>query len=395
MKKIKLLFIFCMTFACVIFFGTCVYAKNGDVIGKIYSTDILAKIDGLNAPSYNIGGRTAVIIEELADRNSTLNYAVYAKYDDNARRLDVQMSSSQGFWGEQYDKIVRGKAGEILGYVYETDIKVYVNGYEIMGMNIGGKTAVAIEDLGFVGGINEQFGYSKYRCKANWDAENRIIALDFIDQNMLFSTYDYGTNLAYHINDNVISADFDRMNDCYSFIEDETLSDTFLNEPNVLKPLYFDDGNEKTEIGFMYVEKGSEEDYIYPYGMHYITKPELLKEKTSKMFDGKTPTAEEAFKTLDDKVNYETLDKLETEDFYVLTVKCLKIEAKNGDIAYVAVKKTGGYSKIYVGSTLYNESTVTKTGENIVVIGLAPYADPHGKPATLNCEFNLNNYTIK
>ena len=129
--------------------------------------------------------------------------------------------------------------------------------------------------------------------------------------------------------------------------------------------------------------------------MHYITKPELLKEKTSKMFDGKTPTAEEAFKALDDKVNYETLDKLETEDFYVLTVKCLEIEAKNGDIAYVAVKKTGGYSKIYSGSTLYNKSTVTKTGENTVIIGLAPYADPHGKPATLNCEFNLNNYTIK
>ena len=88
----------------------------------------------------------------------------------------------------------------------------------------------------------------------------------------------------------------------------------------MLKPLYFDNGKEKTEIGFMYIFN---DDYI-PYEVserYFITKPEVLKELTYALWDGKTPTADEAFKALDDKENYETLDKLETEDFYFVTVK--------------------------------------------------------------------------
>ena len=144
MKKLKLFMILMLALFCVAFAKTSVLAKNGDVIGKVYSTDILAKIDGLNAPSYNIGGKTAIIIEELADVNSSLTYAINMKYDDVTRRLDVTMESSAGFWGEQYDEIKRGKVGKVVGDIYETDIKVYFNGYEINGMNIGGRTAVAI-----------------------------------------------------------------------------------------------------------------------------------------------------------------------------------------------------------------------------------------------------------
>ena len=177
MKKFKFLLVSGMIFACASLFGIGAYAANGDVIGKVYSTDILAKIDGHNAPSYNIGGKTAVVIEELADVESMRTYAVYAKYDDSARTLNVRMESSKNFWSEAYDEIKRGKVGKILGDVYETDIKVYINGYGLDGMNIGGKTAVAIEDLGKIGGVNEDFGYSKYRCTANWDAENKLLRL--------------------------------------------------------------------------------------------------------------------------------------------------------------------------------------------------------------------------
>ncbi len=393
MKKVKFFVLLGVALVCLVFAKMSVYAKNGDVIGKIYSTDIIAKIDGLNAPSYNIGGKTAIIIEELADKNSGLSYAINAKYNDSQRRLDVTMNSSGGFWGEQYDEIKRGTVGKIVGDVYETDIKVYFNGYEIEGMNIGGRTAVAIEDLGKIGGINEEFGYSKYRCKAKWNEEERIIALDFIDEKDSFSTYDYGNFLKYTINDNVISAEFDRMAICTSEIAESNYSEEFSKDVNVLKPLYFDDGKEKTEIGFMYIEADTVDNYtIY---RQYITKPEFLKETTDNIHDGKTPTVVEAFEFLDDKVNYEILETFETEDFYIVAVELLKVEGYWNDIAYVLVKKTGGFGKIYSGSTYYRERVIEKTGENVIMIGEGPTADPQGKPAILYCEFNLNNYFVK
>lgn len=392
MKKIKMSMILSVILICIFFAESTVFAKTGDVIGKIYSTDIIAKIDGLNAPSYNIGGKTAIVIEELADKNSNLYYAVNMKYDDASRRLDVTMNSSGGFYGEQYDEIKRGKVGKIVGDVYETDIKVYFNGYEINGMNIGGRTAVAIEDLGLIGGINEQFGYSKYRCRATWNPDEKIIALDFIDNKNYFSEFDYGNSLKYKINDNVITAEFDRMAKYNSEIVEENLTEEFKKEVNVLKPLYFDDGTEKREVGFTYIESDTVDGGVF--NKMYITKPELMKELTD-MHDGKTPSSEEAFDFLNDDVNYKTLDILETEDFYVATVKILKNEEPWNDIAYVIIKKTGGYGKIYGGSTYYRDRVVVKTGENIIEIGEGPTADPHGKPVMMYCEFNLNNYFVK
>jgi len=393
MNKIKIFIILSVVFVCIIFVKSFVFAENGDVIGTVYSTDILAKIDGLNAPSYNIGGKTAVIIEELADKNSNLTYAVNMKYDETNRRLDVTMNSSKGFYGEQYDERKRGQIGKIIGSVYETDIKVYFNGYEIKGMNIGGRTAVAIEDLGAINGTNEQFGYSKYRCKAIWDSDEKIISLDFIDNNDYFSVFNYGNFLKYMFNDNVITAEFDRMAIYHSETEEHNLSDVFEKEVNVLKPLYFDDGTEKKEIGFMYIEKDTVTGDVS--NKLYVTKHELMKEITEKMHDGKTPAPDEAFELLDDNVNYKTLDIVETEDFYVAVVKVLKSEHSWNDIAYVLINKSGGYGKIFSGSTYYSERIVRKTGENIIEIGEGPTADPHGKAVMMYSEFNLNNYFVK
>ena len=392
MKKLKLLIMLFVIIMSILSVQS-VAAKNGDVIGKIYSTDIMAKIDGLNAPSYNIGGKTAIIIEELADKSSALNYAINFKYDDAQRRLDVTMSSSGAFYGMQYDSIKRGIVGEIAGDVYETDIKVYFNGYEIEGINIGGRTAVAIEDLGLVGGINAEFGYSKYRCRAAWKPEDRIIELDFIDNVRHFYTLDYGCSLKYNINDNVITAEFDRMANYNSEISQINYSQQFKNDVNVIKPLYFDDGKQKTEIGFMYLQHDTVVDVISE--KLYITQPEKLKEVTHNMQDQIIPSAQQAFELLNDNINYQTLDMLETEDFYVVTVKLLNVKDNMNDIAYVLVKKTGGYAKIYAGSTYYKQREVKIIGENIISIGEGPTASPHGKPSMLYCELNLNNYFVK
>ena len=393
MKKVKLFMVLMVALMCIMFEKTSVLAKNGDVIGKVYSTDILAKIDGLNAPSYNIGGKTAIIIEELADKNSSLSYAISMKYDDQDRRLDVNMESSAGFWGEQYDEVERGKVGEVVGDVYETDIKVYFNGYEINGMNIGGRTAVAIEDLGAIGGINEEFGYSKYRCKATWNPQEKIIALDFINGKNYFSEFDYGNFLKYTINDNVMTAEFDRMTICHSETVAHNLSEEYEKEVNVIKPLYFDNGTEKIEVGTTYIEHNTVDEYVV--SKLFITKPELMKELTENIHDGKTPMPNEAFEILDDNVNYKTMDVMELEDFYVATVKDLKAEGNWNDIAYVLIKKTGGFGKIYSGSTYYRDRKIEITGENKIEIGIGPTADPHGKPVMMWCEFDLNNYFVK
>ena len=109
----------------------------------------------------------------------------------------------------------------------------------------------------------------------------------------------------------------------------------------------------------------------------------------------KTPTKEEALSLLDDNESYKILDLLETEDFYVATVEVLKREGQWNDIDYVLIKKSGGYGKIYSGSTYYKDRAVKKTGENIIEIGEGPTADPHGKSVMMYCELDLNNYFVK
>ena len=77
MKKI---FIISAILAIFCAFGTA-YAESGDIIGHVYSTDILAVIGGNEVPAYNIGGRTAVVIEDLS--NEQFGYPFFFAYDDS------------------------------------------------------------------------------------------------------------------------------------------------------------------------------------------------------------------------------------------------------------------------------------------------------------------------
>ena len=53
--------------------------KIGDVVGHTYYTDITAQIDGHPLPSYNIGGETAVVAEDLRE------YGFSVVWDGEAR----------------------------------------------------------------------------------------------------------------------------------------------------------------------------------------------------------------------------------------------------------------------------------------------------------------------
>lgn len=143
-------------------------AKNGDVVGHIYSTDIRAFINGIEVPSYNIGGRTVVVVEDVLDGS-------YA-YNDSLRTLLVYGFDPANIRGGK--AVQAGKPSRITGRIYETDIKTCLYDAPIESYNLNGKTAVAIEDLGADGEFNA------YGGKYVWDPTARTISLEFLYDNL-------------------------------------------------------------------------------------------------------------------------------------------------------------------------------------------------------------------
>lgn len=223
-----------------------VLAANGDIAGNIYSTDILAYVNGKTINSYNIGGKTAVIVEDLS---GDADYGFNVWYSDDTRTLTVNSNGSNGY-GEL--EVQRGKSGKITGNIYETDIKVIFNSKEVKGYNIGGKTAVCIEDLGTVteDSPNYGYGYSEYLCNFNWDGDNRIVSLNtFQSGNYTFDKYP-DHKLKFLLTDNKLSCSFDQMNPYYCYLE-FNLTEEFKTEKYIIKPVFFD--NE--EVGIMYIDE--------------------------------------------------------------------------------------------------------------------------------------------
>lgn len=174
----------------IVIFKLNTYAKVGDVIGKIYSTDIVCDIDGMKIPSYNIGGETAINVEELR------NYGFDVKWSEEDRKLYVTTMELPDIVPE-YELSKSNNVGQIIGNIYETDINVSFNSYLVnpeKTYNIGGKTLVSVEELGDVDSSYEDpylssifpmvsrnsfegFGYSRYRFKTEWNESNRTISL--------------------------------------------------------------------------------------------------------------------------------------------------------------------------------------------------------------------------
>ena len=146
-------------------------AQNGDISGTVYDTDIKAYINGVEVKSYNIGGRTAVAIEDIISEES---YGYI--YNDDTRTLKI--------WSLNPAYLIPGKnestkkSGTAIGNTYETDIKTLIYDVVLPSYNIGGKTAVAIEDMGY----NNEF--SPIGGKYIWDPDKRTISLEFMYQNL-------------------------------------------------------------------------------------------------------------------------------------------------------------------------------------------------------------------
>lgn len=151
-----------------------VHAANGDMIQPIYSTDILTYMDNIPIQGYAIDGKMMICLENLED------YGFNVYYNDEARVLFV---NKQGKADASFRPVIlRGKVGDISGYTYETDIRAYLNGQEIDAENIGGRLAVAAEDISDIenSGSISYLGFkdfSKYFMSHIYDDSSRTLNL--------------------------------------------------------------------------------------------------------------------------------------------------------------------------------------------------------------------------
>lgn len=246
-----------------------VFAANGDVVGHIYSTDIRAYINGVAVESYNIGGKTAVVIEDVLNPNA--NQCIY---DDYSRCLKF-FSLNPNYLVEEKTQN-KAKPGKVIGNIYETDIKTYIYDVTVPSYNIGGKTAVAIEDLGYDG------AFSPIGGKFIWNEAERTISLEFL----------YGSSKALSNDKNIIitanedmteaSATFEEVLHCGGYHEYFNFPDYVTDDSDieVVLPIkaqgeiigyYFrrpSKDNKFTAFTYYYPEKVEEAEKVYTPDPH-------------------------------------------------------------------------------------------------------------------------------
>ncbi|MCS7460933.1 hypothetical protein N0M98_12340 [Paenibacillus doosanensis] len=127
--------------------------KIGDVIGRVLSTDIRAYINGQPIPSMNIDGYTAVVAEDLRQ------YGFEVAWLPERHKVSIHYASGKPAAPlplQQNDPPSR--VGVKLADVLYTDIQAEYDGVSIPSYNIGGQTAVRLNDLGPFGQLdwNEQ-----------------------------------------------------------------------------------------------------------------------------------------------------------------------------------------------------------------------------------------------
>lgn len=123
-----------------------VYAAN--ITGQAVHTDIVAYINALPIPSYNINGQTAIVAEDLAQ------YGFFVQYDNATRSLSVDYFENDNPITANYQREQNTKPiGSFAAYVYATDIVTYVNGEKVPSYNIDGRTLIFIDALGVYGDV--------------------------------------------------------------------------------------------------------------------------------------------------------------------------------------------------------------------------------------------------
>ena len=236
-----------------------VFAANGDIVGHIYSTDIRAYINDVEVESYNIGGKTAVVIEDILNEK-----AHPYVYNDNSRTLKFFSLSPYYLIEKKTEN--KAKPGKIIGNIYETDIKTSIYDVTIPTYNIGGKTAVAIEDLGYDG------AFSPIGGKFVWNEKERTISLEFLYENSSAISKDKNINITFNKDMTEATATFEEVLHCGGGSEHFTFPDYITDDANieVVLPIKAED----KIIGYYF--RRPSKDYKFTAFTYYY--PEKLKE---------------------------------------------------------------------------------------------------------------------
>ncbi len=142
------------------------YGKAGDY----YYTDIKSYVRGQLINSYNVGGKTVIIAEDLS------SYGFNVRWDGTARALYI--TDARGTAKSNASNSANGAIGAVAGSYYHTDIVTYFNNTAIESYNLDGRTV-------FPATLLRDFGYS-----VQWDAENRRVLIETDGSKLIAGTAD-------------------------------------------------------------------------------------------------------------------------------------------------------------------------------------------------------------
>ncbi len=143
----------------------CSMNVSAKTIERIVETDIVTFIDNSPIKSYNYKGYTYVIAEDLR------NYGFDVEWNPAQRTLSIARNKYvyAPYVNDFINKKKQVPTYKTLYNVYETNIKVYLNGREITAYNIGGQTIINVDYL-------QEFGYCTY------DNEQRRYDVDILSK---------------------------------------------------------------------------------------------------------------------------------------------------------------------------------------------------------------------
>ena len=117
----------------------------GDEIGNVLNSNIKTYIDGQRIPSYNINGKSVVLIRDLT------NYGFDSFYDDKTKTSAVNFNPNKTFTPIiMFEENNQPPGTVAFKYLY-TEITAVVNGKFVESFNIKGNLAIFFSDLGDYG----------------------------------------------------------------------------------------------------------------------------------------------------------------------------------------------------------------------------------------------------
>ena len=141
--------------------------KIGDDIGDVLSTDIIAQIDEVTIPSFNINNSMAVKVSDLK------NYGFDVSWDEQKREVHIKRNGAKEIKPLDAGSRNTAAVGAKLGDVLYTDIKTYMGDREVKSFNMNGSTLVHFREL-------KDFG------TVTWDEVRKLAALALAEVEVKF-----------------------------------------------------------------------------------------------------------------------------------------------------------------------------------------------------------------